>query len=400
MEVEDSVGSRLRNRQLALEFIRRTGGCSRSEIMRELGLSRSGVNHLVSALLDEGIIETQTEGPEKPARRGRPSTYLVYRGESGHVAGLDYGHGHVTVAIANLNGEVLAESTARVDVDHDPSGAMEVGKEVFDGLVAQVGGPQIQHVVVGIPGPIDPRTGLMRVPTVLAEWRGLSPQAEFERVFGLPVTMSHDAMLGAYGESTRGAARGLSNVLYIKVSGGVGAAMILNGRPYMGTSGLAGEIGHAPLQGSTELCRCGNRGCLESVVSADTIRRQLGLSAGREFAADSFDVREVTDAAGVRILSEAGWTLGRLLADLCNCLNPQRVVLGGALGAYSSTFLQGVEQSIARYAQPGVIDDLTVVHSQLTDRSEIVGAVMLAAERAAQLVSLGVATERAELVLQ
>lgn len=385
----DAVGSRLRNRQLALNYIRQTGGCSRSDLMRELGLSRSGVNHLVTALLDEGIIESKHEHQDSYSRRGRPSSHLVYRGSSGQVAGIDLGHGHVTVALANLNGGIIGEKTAQCDVDRDPNGAIAIARALFDELREDAAPEPVHHIVAGIPGPIDGRTGLMRAPTVLAGWMGLRPLELFEAKFDIPISLEHDAMLGAHGEHSRGIARGLDHVLYVKVSGGVGSAMIINGRRYGGASGLAGEIGHAAIQGSSELCRCGNRGCLESVVSADTIRRQLGLSAGKIYDPDSFDVRSVTDVAGVRILSEAGWTLGRLLSDLCNCLNPQVLVLGGSLGAHSETFRSGVESAISRYALPGVVEDLAIVHSQLEQRSEIVGAVMLAAERAAVAISTG-----------
>lgn len=381
------MGSRLRNRQLALNYIRQTGGCSRSDLMRELGLSRSGVNHLVSALIEEGIIEPQQEAQDSRGKRGRPSTFLNYRGSGGLVAGVDLGHGHVTVALATLSGEIRAEASESCDVDHDPEGAAQLARRLYDKLFAEVGASRVHHVVVGVPGPINERTGSLHAPTVLAGWINVRPLDLLERHFNVPVSLAHDATLGAYGEQLRGAGRGLQHVLYVKVSGGVGAAMIVNGQRFVGASGLAGEIGHTTIQGTSELCRCGNRGCLESIVSADTIRRQLGLSAGRDYDADTFDFREIKDVAGVRILSEAGWSLGRHLSDLCNCINPQVVVLGGSLGAHSDTFLRGVEQSISRFAQPGVVEDLEIVHSALGERSEIVGAVMLAVERAIPAIS-------------
>ncbi len=385
----EAIQSRLRNRQAALAFIRRTGGCSRSDLMRELGLSRSGVNHLVSALLEEGIIESSSDGQGSRGRRGRPSTYLQYNGSRGYVAGVDLGHGHVTVALADLNGNIHAEATERFDVDHDPVGTVKLARTLLDGLLEQAENPVVQHIVAGIPGPLDARTGKMRTPTVLAGWRDVQTFELFQDSFEVPVTLEHDAFLGVYGEFTRGAGRGCDNLLYVKVSGGVGAAMVLGGRGYRGTSGLAGEIGHTAIPGTSELCRCGNRGCVESVVSMDTLRRQLGFAAGKTYEADEFDVREITDVAGVRILSEAGWTLGRLLAESCNCLNPQRLILGGALGAYSQTFLEGVESAVTRFAQPAISEDVTVCVSELGTRSEIVGAVMLAAERAVQAASTG-----------
>ena len=112
---------------------------------------------------------------------------------------------------------------------------------------------------------MDQRTGTVRSPTILSSWVGLAPAQELEERVGVPVHVENDAVLGAYGERQLGAGRDHSDFLYVKASGGIGASMVLDGAVYAGAYGLAGEIGHTQLPGHTELCRCGNRGCLEAV---------------------------------------------------------------------------------------------------------------------------------------
>ena len=164
---------------------------------------------------------------------------------------------------------------------------------------------------------------------------------------------------------------------------GSARASVLGGAPYKGATGLAGEIGHTQLPGHTELCRCGNRGCLEAVVSVRSVREQIahthpGIETS-SVAIDQFD-----DAIAERILNEAGRTLGRPLADMCNLLNPSALIIGGELGAAGRALIDGVEASVRRHAQPATAAAIEILAAELGVRAELTGALQLAVSLASR----------------
>ena len=372
-----------------LQTIRDLGGVTRADLSRLTGLSRSAVAHAVAALLAEGLITERAPGGSHAGQRGRPAGLLTPSRPPGHVVGIDFGHAHVGVAIADTAGAVLAESRLGADVDHRAGEVLDTSARMTRDLLSQAGVPlgQVVAVVAGIPGPLDPRTRALRPPAILAAWAGRDAGHELASRLGLPVEVANDADLGALGELRYGAGRGRQDFVYVKASHGVGAGLVLGGRIYRGAAGIAGEIGHTSLPDATEWCRCGNRGCLETVVSLGPLRHRLAR-IGIPPAADGAGwpvIRLQENALAVRVLAEAGRILGRALADLCNCLNPEAVILGGEIGTAGPPLVAGVRESIDRYAQPAAAEAVQVLAAGLGARSEVMGAVALAAGQVAGL---------------
>src|SRR5438876_10967976 len=374
---------------LLLETIRDLGGVTRADLSRLTGLSRSAVAHAIAALLADGLIAEREPGGGHAGQRGRPATLLTPSRPPGHVVGIDFGHAHVGVAIADTAGEVLAESRLGADVDHHADEVLDTSARMTRDLLSQAGVPlsQVTAVVAGIPGPVDPRTRALRPPAILAAWAGRDAGRELATRLGRPVEVANDAVLGALGELRYGAGRGRQDFVYVKASHGVGAGLVLGGRIYRGAAGIAGEIGHTSLPDATEWCRCGNRGCLETVVSLAPLQRGLAR-IGIPMAADGPGrptARLPENTLAARVLTEAGQILGRTLADLCNCLNPEAVILGGEIGTAGPPLVAGVRESIDRYAQPAAAEAVQVLAAGLGARSELMGAVALAAGQVAGL---------------
>jgi predicted NBD/HSP70 family sugar kinase len=231
-----------------------------------------------------------------------------------------------------------------------------------------------------VPGPVD-RNGQVRSRTIVSSWWQLPIADEIARRLELDpelVDVEHDARLGALGEHRRGAALGCDDFVYVKASHGLGAGLVLAGELYRGAGGLTGEIGHAVVEADGALCRCGNRGCLETLVSVDRVREQIRFVSGADVA--DLAVAAI-DPAARRIVLDAGRRLGRALADVCTLLDPGRVVLGGELAAAGAPLVEGVAESIRRYAQPAA-EEVSVVLSALGEDAQVVGALVLAGERA------------------
>lgn len=373
-------------------MIRRENGVTRADLCRLTGLSRSAIATAVQDLLDERLVREDVIDPGgRGAGRGRPSALLLPARADGHVVGIDFGHTHVSVALADAAGKVLAEQRTDVDVDSHARAALDVAAGMASRLLGQarLSHDDVRCVAAGIPAPIDRHTGEIGSSSIMSDWVGLKPERELSELLGWRVVVGNDADMGAQGELRFGAGRGLRDLVYVKVSDGLGASLVLDGMPYGGSAGLAGEIGHTQVGGGEgPWCRCGNRGCLETLVSA-TIVHDLVREAPMAVRDPQFPLREVVEHPPVaRFVGEAGRALGRVLADLCNWLNPSAIILGGELGTAGERFVDGVRESIGRYAQPKSVQSLQVRCAQLGLRSELLGGIAVANREAGYLPSV------------
>lgn len=380
----ERAAPRLRTREDLLQLIRAHDEVTRSELVELTGMSRSTVNQAVGRLLADGrVTESLTPGQGRGSGSGRPAARLKAVAAGAPVAGIDFGHNHVHVAVADALGTVIADERTTLEVDLHATDAMDAAVDLLARLRRDQGIDHVSNLVAGIPGPLDARTGLVRSPTILSSWVGLAPAEELRRrVAGIEhVHVENDAVLGAYGELRSGAGRYRRAFLYVKASHGIGAGLVIDGVPFKGANGLAGEIGHTHLSGHTEMCRCGNRGCLEAVVSVQALLAQL---AHTHPSADPATITLSTFDDGItqRLLDEAGRELGRVLAGLCNLLNPDALIVGGELGASGTAFLEGVEVAMNRHAQPATAAALEILPASLGVRAEVTGALQLAAAMA------------------
>src|SRR6202008_1802562 len=146
-------------------------------------------------------------------------------------------------------------------------------------------------------------------------WAGLHAARELGRRLGVPVTVDNDANLGALAEASLGAGRGMGEVVYVKVSSGIGAGLVLGGRLHHGATGIAGEIGHVQVREDGAVCRCGNRGCLETVAATPALLESLRPAYGDELTAGGMLELAVDGNLGAqRVIKDAGWAIGRAVA--------------------------------------------------------------------------------------
>ncbi|WP_405014506.1 ROK family transcriptional regulator [Kitasatospora sp. NBC_01539] len=379
---------RQRTRSALLAVLAEYGALSRADLGRLTGLSRSAVGSAVADLREQGAVTEETAPHAHAAGRGRPASVVSLRRESGLVLGIDLGHAHITAAVGTGDGTVVGEATAPLDIDDRPEEALDTAAALAADAMRQAGCEpgRIAAAAAGIPAAMDLRTRAVRAPTVLARWIGLDPAAELERRIGVPFEVANDAEMGARGERALGAGRGLNDLIYVKASHGVGSGLVLGGQVYRGASGLSGEIGHIQLPGASNWCRCGNRGCLETAVSVVEVRRQLGhVLAGADRRPVPRELPPLAELAArpatARVITDAGRTLGRVLADLVNFLNPAAVIVGGELGRAGAPLIAGVRESIDRYAQPAVAEGVEVMAGALGVRAELHGALVMAAGR-------------------
>jgi glucokinase-like ROK family protein len=385
--VESSDSGSLRslrdlNRSRVIGALRDRGKASRAEIARATGLSRSTVSSIVSDLIDAGLLSEHSEatGVAHGEAGGRPPVLLSLNPSAGLAVGVDFGHTHLRVAVSDLSHDILAESRREQDVDHSAGEGLGAATALIDKVLeeADVDRERVLGVGMGLPGPINRSTGTVGSSSILPGWVGVDAAAEMERRIRLPVYVENDANLGALAEFVWGAGKGHSDVVYIKLSSGVGAGLLLGGRLHEGAGGTAGEIGHMPAQNGTEICRCGSRGCLETVASARAIAEQLSASRGEPVSTQKLlELTANGDPAASRLIAEAGREIGVALAGLVNLVNPDCVIIGGDLSAAGELITGPVLESIRRYALASAAEQVTVVPGVLGERAELLGALAL-----------------------
>jgi glucokinase-like ROK family protein len=359
------------------------GVASRADIARRTGLSRTTVSSLVADLIRRGLVCERAGTPERDsgAGAGRPPVLLALDRSVGAVVGLDFGHTHLRVVVADLSHEILAEAEQAMDVDHSAAEGFEAAATLVDAVLAEAGVPRdrVVNVGMGIPGPISHRSGTVGSASILPGWVGVRAAEELERRLGMPVVVENDANLGALGESLFGAGRGAREIVYLKVSSGIGAGVILGGRIHRGAGGTAGEIGHLLVDEGGHVCRCGNRGCLETVAAAPGLLEQISRTHGSSLSIhDVVALAAGGDPGCRRVIADAGQHIGRAVAMLCNLLNPERVVVGGDLSAAGDLLLGPLRAALDRYAIPSAAEDADVRTGLLGERAEVRGAVALA----------------------
>jgi predicted NBD/HSP70 family sugar kinase len=365
---------------MVIDVLRRRGTASQADIARETGLSRTTISNLVAELRDAGLV-VERGTPSAGGRVGRRGVPLALDPAAGCALGVDFGHTHVRVAASDLSSRLLAERTLRLDVDNSAAAALDATTELVTEILAEVpiDRGDVLGVGLGIPGPIDRVSGLVGSSAILPGWPGLNPKVELERRLDLRVEVDNDANLGALGELTFGTGKGARNLIYVKIASGVGAGIVLDGRVYHGATGIAGEIGHVLVAPDGQVCRCGNRGCLETVASTPALLALLRRSRGRDelSVADMLATARDRDLQSRRVLTDGGRAIGRVLADLCNCLNPELVVVGGELNEAGGSLAAGIRDSIDRYALPAAAGTVSVRGGVLAERAELLGALAL-----------------------
>ncbi|WP_058043966.1 ROK family transcriptional regulator [Streptomyces roseifaciens] len=376
METPGSQSSLHRaNLERVVRAVRRAGSLTQAEIARATGLSAATVSNIVRELKDGGTVEVTPT-----SSGGRRARSVSLSGDAGIVVGVDFGHTHLRVAVGNLAQRVLAEDAEPLDVDASASQGLDRAEQLVRRLIEDAGidPGKIIGVGLGVPGPIDVETGTLGSTAILPGWAGTNPRDELAARLNVPVHVDNDANLGALGELVWGAGRGAADLAYIKVASGVGAGLVINGQIYRGPGGTAGEIGHITLDESGPVCRCGNRGCLETFTAARYVLPLLHSAHGTDLTVTRMvQLAREGDPGCRRVISDVGRHIGSGVANLCNLLNPRRVVLGGDLADSGELVLAPIRESVSRYAIPSAARQLEVVPGALGGRAEVLGALAL-----------------------
>jgi predicted NBD/HSP70 family sugar kinase len=356
---------------------------TRADLSRLTGLARSTVSQRVDLLLRNGLLAEKGDGPSTGGRR---PLLLALKPGFGVVLGADIGATHCRLAVADLAGQISAEFSEPLEVAAGPEPVLSRVLDGFRQLLAEVGSEvaDVRAIGIGVPGPVEFATGTVVQPPIMPGWDGLAiPHWFRSQMIPAAVYVDNDVNVMALGEYlSRGA--GAEELLFVKVSTGIGCGIISHGAVHRGADGAAGDIGHVHVADQDEtLCACGKTGCLEAVASGSAVARllrQQGLQA--ETPRDVVLFAKAGDARAVRGVRIAGEQIGAVLASLVNFYNPSVIIVGGALAELRDDLLAGIRSVVYHRALPLATRRLTIETSALGRRAGVLGAVMLAAQHA------------------
>lgn len=357
-------------RVLAVLLDRGIGPASQADISRETGLAAGTVSAIVRELASAGIVDTV------PGSGRRGTSVRIARG-AGLVAGVDFGHSHVAVALAEMSGEVLAESRQQIASGHSHHEGLSLAHTMLADLLADAGADHgaLRNIGMGLPAPIS--DNVVMSSAILPGWVGVNAQDEARSTFGVDVLIENDANLGALAEHRHGHGLGHDNIVFVKVSSGVGAGLILDGKLFRGSAGTSGEIGHLTLDEQGPLCRCGSRGCLEAYAATGTALQMMADQMPGSDVGAIIEAAQQGNVSALRVFEDAGLHLGWGLATVTNLINPDVILVGGDMAHAGELLLESARLGLRRHVLAGT-STTPVLVAALGDRASMIGALVLA----------------------
>jgi len=308
------------------------------------------------------------------------------------ILALDFGGTKLAAALVAFGSrQWISQRRTLSPPNADANTDLEIMRSLIQDLLQ---GEKPAAIGVSFGGPVDATTGIVRLSHHVPGWENTPLSEILESEFGVPVSVDNDANIAALGEHRFGAGQGYESLLYITVSTGVGGGWILNGRPWRGAEGMAGEIGHVVVEPAGPLCLCGKRGCVERLASGpyiaasvqellqqqpeqgQVLRSLVGNNPDLLTAQIVSQAASLGDDLALRVLERAGWALGVGIGNVANLINPQRFVLGGGVTKAGVCFWSVVQRVAHETALPEV--NFEIVPAALGDDAPLWGAVALA----------------------
>ncbi|MFF0340456.1 ROK family protein [Kribbella sp. NPDC004875] len=363
------------NRARVLGVVREHGPLTQVEIAAASGLSAATVSNMVRELDQAGMV-----GLSRSIRNGRRAVLVSLASGGGLLAGITFGERDVRVAIARESGEILTRQLMPLQADHVADDGMERAARLLADLAETVssGVEDVSGIGFGLPMPVDSISGEAGSDAVLPGWRGVNVAEAMSGYLRAPVALDNTANLAALGELRAGALRGVRNGCYLKFSYSVGAGLVIDGEVFRGSAGTAGEIGHVTIDENGPICRCGNRGCLDTFVGSRALINSLAASHGPLRLKDIVTRAQGGDLGCRRVIEDAGRRVGVAVAGVVNLLNPEVVVVGGLMAEAGDLILAPLREALDRCAIPSAAATVELRSAELGDEADIVGAIQRA----------------------
>lgn len=302
---------------------------------------------------------------------------------AGLVVGVDIGGSNLRVALADINGSLLAKWSTSTATTSSPDAVIAQIEQGIEVLLKQRSSSRrmLLSVAAGVPGITDPKSGIVVATSYLRGWRNVPFQALLESAFGVPASIENDVRMAALGEHWTGAARGVDDFVFLAIGTGIAAGVFANGRLVHGSNCTAGEVGYMYVPGSCEKpAEPGAPGSLEQMIAGDGIREQWlkasrGKGRSKELnATQVFALASTGDVHARAVLDRSAQLLAYAVYNISLVLNSSLFVFGGGIGV-SIPLRDATEHILSQYSEPSTP---RLIISKLGTDAQLMGAIRLA----------------------
>lgn len=355
---------------------------TRADLAAITGLGRAAISSRLEPLLELGLVVPVSDAA---STGGRPSARLAFNPGAKVAAAADVGATHATVALTDLSGRILVETTEPLEISCGPEAVLDWLAMTLQGHLKAMKRPAADIIAVGIglPGPVEHSTGKPTSPPIMPGWDGFDVPAYVQKTFDVPVLVDNDVNIMALGErATRWPNE--DHMIFLKVATGIGSGVISGGILQRGAAGVAGDVGHIAVSKAAGIpCRCGKTACLEAIAGAPAVAAQLrenGLAAVT--GNDVVSLVRSGDLAAIQAVRQAGRDIGEMLNMCVSFINPSLIVVGGSLAQSGEHLMAGIRETVYARSTPLATQHLTITQSETGPEAGIVGASILAVEYA------------------
>lgn len=364
-----------------LRMLRNGPPRTRAQLAELTGLARSTVAARLDGLIASGLV---VPAGDEHSTGGRPPSLLAFNPSARIVLAIDLGATHGVVAVTDLAGSILSTESRALAIDDGPEPVLDWAIAAAKRVLKASGRSrdELIGVGVGLPGPVEHASGMPTNPPIMPGWNRFDVPAYLHRHFDVPVLVDNDVNILALGEHAATWSH-VADMVFVKVSTGIGAGIISGGLLQRGAQGSAGDLGHVRVPFTRRTPRHGDADAdLEALASGPAIAAWMsehGVPA--RTSRDVLDAGLRGDAVAVRGIRQAGRDLGEVLATVVNLLNPSVVVIGGSVARAGEHLLAGVREVVYGQSTPLATQHLSIVHSQAGSTGGVLGAATMAIHR-------------------
>lgn len=360
-----------------LRILRDDGPQSRAELARRTALSPTALTHLTAQLLKDGTVTELTQVVASGAPVGRPAVNVALVPDANAMVGVHLGAGTIHATITDLKATPKVKASLYFDTaSSEPTAVIRQVVKTVEGLIKKSGvdRSRLLGLGLGVPGPVDTerRRNLL---SINYDWKDVPFADELETMLSMPVVVEHNVSAMALAESRYGIGRDATALLYIYLRTGLGAGLVINGRPFRPGGHGAVELGHIQVVEHGERCSCGSTGCLETFLSEGVLARAVNIDKPhpRQLLAVVERHPDVWNAA-LRHLTTA-------IASATNLLNPDLIVFGGHLAEAPESFIDSIRKSVPPRVLPPMRDALRFERSSLGNDAGAIGGAAAALDQ-------------------
>jgi len=377
-----------------INILRKNDCASRAEITNLTCWSKAKTSQEVTSLIAKGFLVEVGDGASQGGRKPR---LLQINSKLGFIVGIDIGATSLEIALADTACNILQRVAEPADVRQSAEEVLGRCRDLIMEMVIKqnIHAEEILGIGVGVPGPVNFKTGMLIAPPLIPDWEEYPIRQFFKQSFTSSiVVVDNDVNIMALGEQSANHAEEIDNFLMIKIGTGIGCGIMANKKIHRGSDGSAGDIGHICVDKQGPICLCGNRGCLEAMAAgpaiaerameaaqngkSEVLSRMMEENNGVLTPEDVNAACREGDGASLEIIRSSGQMIGEVLASLVNFFNPSHIFIGGGIANFGNHLLIAIKRTVLRRSLPLATQNLVINFSHTGADAGILGAITLA----------------------